>query len=780
MHCPAFACCSILALLILSSAAFAERTTKRPENPLYETIADEVFLQEIGEKIPTDAPITAISVYNDTVYLISEGALYTLDDGKLEPIHEASEGMLRLFTLDDALWGTTADGVYRLQSGEVDKVFDGVMVDLCVHAGAVHGVTMFDKDKKTDKTNIFRFENGSFVNIKPESGWLTTNTTMIMEDGTQILADPVELGPIDRIASYSGTLHLLAHGRPNLLEGPVYNQEFVEWGQMPSPVTRDMLALGSRLFITTDRGVGVLRGTALTTLDGVAGLPFEDTTCLTKGFAEDLWIGTTTGAIRKVGDDFHYFGAQHWLPADNVHDIAVDGQTVYIATDGGVGVIRCEPYTLRKKAAYFEELTEKWGHKRLGFVHKLFWDKDTSAWLREISDNDGGHTAHYLAAMCFKYAATGDDSARREALDSFQAMRWLQTITGTDGFFARSIWAEGVDQGERGERGSGGLPAKWYKTDDGRWSWKGDTSSDEVNGHFYAVSLFHDLVAQGEEKQQAADHLSRIAKHIIDNGWVLRDMDGKPTRWGRWDPEYLLQPYGYESRGLNGMEAQSYVWTAYALTGNDVFKQGLDQLIEWNYHRYTPRQKVTFPPENVVTWDDELAFHVIQPLITYCDDPYLRGIYLRGLQRHWEVMRMQKLPYFNFTYGGLTGNDCEAAEATQHLREWSLDTVSHSYRNSHRSDLATEPGYTPYMGGTRAISPRELACSWGSRSAIRYDGGGQSRQVAPPVGWLEDYWLGRYYGMIGEPMTDDPDLMSVNTDSIERNGAEPYDGPPRP
>ena len=98
-----------------------------------------------------------------------------------------------------------------------------------------------------------------------------------------------------------------------LLDGSVLQSEPVDWGAMPSSTQRDMLSLGSRLYITTDRGVAVLRGAALTTLTGKDGLPNEDTTCLAQGFAGDLWIGTTTGAIRKVGDTYHYFGASHWL-----------------------------------------------------------------------------------------------------------------------------------------------------------------------------------------------------------------------------------------------------------------------------------------------------------------------------------------------------------------------------------------------------------------------------------------------------------------------------------
>jgi len=605
---------------------------------------------------------------------------------------------------------------------------------------------------------------------------------MIMEDGSQVLVDPVRIGPIERIASYSGTLHLL---RPNglaLLDGTTFVEEPADWGAMPSTEHRDMLARGSRLLVATDRGLAVLRGAALTTVTGKDGLPYEDVTCLESGFDGDLWIGTTTGAIRNIGKHYHYFGAHHWLPADNVHDIAVDGKTVYVATDGGIGIIRYEPYTLRKKAAYFEQNVEALGHKRLGFVHQLYREgnEQNGRWLREISDNDGGHTAHYLAAMCFKYAVTRDEAARREAVNSFEAMNWLRTITGNSGFFARAIWAADVDEGQRSTQGSGGLPAKWVPTKDDKWLWKGDTSSDEVNGHFYAVALFHDLVAQGDEKTQAARHLASISKHILDNGWVLRDADGKPTRWGRWDPEYLLRPYGYESRGLNGMEAQTYMWTALNLTGDPAFRKGLDQLLAWRYDAYTVREKLTFPPENVVPWDDELAFRCFHPLVTYCDDERLRSIYLRALARHWEVMRMQKLPFFNFSYGGLTGNDCEAEEAARHLREWSLDTVSHSFRNSHRADLATEPGYTPYMGGARAVSPREQDCSWGSRPAIEYDGGRGGQTITPPVGWLEDYWMGRFYGMIAAAQDDDPREVEVPPCARGFTGAAPYNGPPRP
>jgi hypothetical protein len=768
----AFILCPLASFAANDSAAstFGRLTNSEPRR-LWKPVPDEVFLQEIGQKIPTDMPLTGVAAFDHAVFVIQGGMIKRIQAGKLEDCAEAPPDVRRLRSLAGALWATSEKGTYRFDGKGWSKVQDQPFTDLCLHLDQVYGATRDD---------LFRFEGGRFVTIKPAGGYLSSDDAVFTEDFKQVLADPVQIGPIERIGSYGGTLYMLRPGGLALLEGKTFVPDPVDWGMLPSPVTRDLLAHGSRLYVATDRGLGVLRGMALTALRGADGLPYEDTTCLAEGFDGDLWIGTTTGAIRKTGDEYHYFGAHHWLPGDHVRDIAVADHNVYIATDAGLGIIRYEPYTLLKKEAYFERELDEWGFKRLGFIHKLYWSGDKEGWLREISDNDGGNTSHFLAAMTFKYAATGDEKARQEAVEAFKAMAWLDEITPKPGFIARAIWSVKGDKGERATRGSGPLPAKWYPTEDGLWFWKGDTSSDEVNAHMYAVSIFHDLAAKGREKERAAQHIARITSHIMDNGWVLRDMDGKPTRWGRWNPDYLQRPYGFESRGLNGMEAQTYVQTAYGLTGDEKFYTGLEQLLKWRYHTYTVRQKLTFPPDAVVPWDDELAFFCYHTLLRYAKDPELRSIYLRSLERSWEVQRMQQVPFFNFTYGALTGNDCEAEQAAKHLREWSLDLVNHNYRNSHRSDLAPQRGYVPYGGGTRALSPRETEAKWGSRSALQYDGGEDSKGVTPPIGWLEDYWMGRYYGFIEAPKTQDAELISVRARESTRRGAAPYEGPPRP
>lgn len=751
-----------------STVSLAAGFTNIPAQRFWKPVADEPYLQEVGEKLVTSNAITALAVHASILYLVEGTTLKQLREEKLQEVPGAPTGIQRLKSVADALWASAESGTYRYASNAWEKVDARPFQDFCLHLGKVYGATRED---------IFRFDAGRFVSIRPTNGYLSSDSTVLTEDFQQVLVDPVQIGPIDRIASYSGTLYLLRPGGLALMEGATLVTDTMDWGAPPSPVTRDLLAQGSRLYVGTDRGLGVLRGMAMTSLRGADGLPYEDVTCLAEGFDGDLWIGTSRGAIRKTGEEFHYFGAQHWLPGEKVNAVAVSKEAAYIGTDQGLGIIRYERFTLLKKARFFERELDSWGLKRLGFVHKLYWAGDQQGWLREISDNDGGNTAYYLAAMSFKYAATGDEHARQEALEAFKAMTWLGDITGVPGFIARAIWSVKGDSGERSSTGSGGLPAKWYPTADGLWFWKGDTSSDEVNAHMFSVSIFHDLAAKGAERERARDHLAGIASYILTNGWVLRDKDGKPTRWGRWDPQYLQRPYGFESRGLNGMEAQAYMHAAYALTGDPKFQDGLGQLLKWRYHTYTVRQKITFPPDSVATWDDELAFFCYHVLLKYAEDPDLRSIYLRSLERSWEVQRIQQVPFFNFIYGALTGNDCEAPQAVQHLREWSLDLVNHNYRNSHRADLAPQRGYVPYCGGTRAISPRETEAKWGSRPAMQYDGGEDSKGVTPPIGWLMDYWMGRYYGFINPP-SPDPDLETVK--APRHPSATPYAGPPRP
>ena len=716
-----------------------------------EPIADTVYLQEVGTKIPSDAPIISVAAAKGKVYAASANTLYTIDNDKLVAA-EAPQGITkRLEAVNDTIFAITDAGLYRLDGASWKQLAPGAFVDLCVHLDKVHAAT----------PNEILAVDGDALTPVPNSK---------------------SRRPIIAIASYSASLYALHAGQIAILNPDAggYDREddIFDWGGPLPQNTRDMIALGSRLIVATDRGLAQLRGMALTEIRGEDGLPYEDTLCVREGFGGDLWIGTSRGAIRSTGKEYHYFNADRWLPNEKVNDIAVDNNTAFIATDGGIGIIRYEPYTLAKKAAYLERWLDEWGQKRLGFTHKLEWNGENKEWVREVSDNDVGWSTHYLTAMCFKYAVTKDPEARAEAVDFLKSVLWSEEISGIPGFPARSVWAVG-ERGHQAQHGSGGLPAEWHLTDDGKFQWKGDTSSDETDAHFYAVPIFIETVANEKEKARSVEHLRRIAAHIADNGWTLRDVDGQPTRWARWDPEYLHTTLGFYAQGLNGLEILTYMRTAQALTGDAKFENAYTELKKLGYHTKVIRTKLTFPPGFVFHSDDRLAFYTYYSLLKYEKDPAMRSIYLRSLERSWEIERIESIPWFNFIYGALTGNDCEAAEAVVHLREWPLDMVDYSFRNSHRADLQTPADYVAYSGGSKAISPRERGPMRWSDSTVQVDGGSGGMAVVDPAGWLDAYWMGRYYGFILAPDAKDKDLISVPKRN-ERHGAAPYDGPARP
>ena len=738
----------IVVVLVLSVAmtgsAFAQLLI--PEDPLWEPIVDEVYLQEVSSPIETERPLTAVAVFDGVAYVGDTDGVWVVEGETLKKLDGPAGAVAELKVLDAALWAVAADGTWRHDGESWTKVSDKQASDLCIHNGQVV------------------IAAGKTLYAVGESGI----TELCKAAPTELLG----------VASYGGTLYVHDGKRVGLLQlGEIVYNDIADWGRLQRGCTvRDIMAYGSRLYVATDKGLGLLRGMTWYHILGQDGLCYEDTACLARGFDRDLWVGTMRGAIRDVNGEYQFFGHPRWIPHDKVNGIGCGDNVVYLATDGGLGVITYEPYTLAKKAAYYERWLEEWGMKRLGFVHILFLED--GEWRREVSDNDVGYSSHYGAAKCFEYAVTGSKEARAEALNMMKSVKWSEEITSIEGFPARSIYAAG-EPTIKAMHGSGGLPAEWHATPDGVWEWKGDTSSDETDAHVYETSLFLSLVANEKERVWATDHLRRVIGHIVDNGFCLRDVDGEPTRWARWDPEYLQTPYGYYARGLNGMEAFNYVTTAHHFTGDEKFAKAKQFHLEQGYLPDILRQKLTFHPGFFTHFDDRLAFYSYYPLIQYETDPALKTVWLRSLERSWEVKRIGSVPWFNFIYGALTGNDCELDRGVAHLREWPLDLRRHSYTNSHRDDLHPREGCRVYSEKPKGLSPRETEPNRWDGDFMRLDSGLGGRVVADPGGWLDAYWMGRYYGMITAPRTKDQALATVPKRD-RQVGAKPYSGPERP
>ncbi|MEW5945990.1 MAG: hypothetical protein AB1742_07305 [bacterium] len=358
------------------------------------------------------------------------------------------------------------------------------------------------------------------------------------------------------------------------------------------------------------------------------------------------------------------------------------------------------------------------------------------------SDNDGLWTAVYVASECFRYAETGSEEAKRFARRSMELIMRLQDITGMKGFIARSIALRDEYVGEGGE---------WdHFTPDGKWKWKGDTSSDEVDGHFFAYSVYYDLCADEEEKEEIRPYVHNLMSHIVDNDFYLVDTDGKPTTWGRWNPDFFRGP-GRFQRNLNSLELLSYLKTAYHVTGDEKFQSTYLRMIrEHNYAKYAEKQKIN-QPGLINHSDDELAFLAYYPLLKYERDPEIRAHYVRSIVRSWEIEKPERSPLFNFIYGSAVEGDFGLEDAVWTLRRIPLDTIEWGVRNSRRADveISGARGRHDELESVTPLPPDERCVMKWNGNPYRLDCGGGFGEDDGAF-YLLPYWMGRYYDFIVE------------------------------
>jgi hypothetical protein len=201
-------------------------STNTISHHLWKPVADDPYWQEIGQQIPTGKPVTAVAVYQESLYAVLGGGLKKLNGSALQSVSQAPAGVTRLRSVGDALWTATDHGTYRLASDKWEKVGDRTFTDFSLHLGQVYGATRDD---------LFRFEGRKFVSIRPPGGYLSSDSTLVAENFEQVLADPVQIGPVERIASYSGTLYMLRPGGLALLEGQTFVPDSVDWGMLSLP-----------------------------------------------------------------------------------------------------------------------------------------------------------------------------------------------------------------------------------------------------------------------------------------------------------------------------------------------------------------------------------------------------------------------------------------------------------------------------------------------------------------------------------------------------------------
>jgi len=545
-----------------------------------------------------------------------------------------------------------------------------------------------------------------------------------------------------------------------------------------------------RLWFAGLQGVGVWDGTAWKLFTGDEGLPYDGFTAIGRGEPGAVWFGTRIGAIRYADGRWEYRMAPRWLPDDGVRDMAIaaDG-TAWFATRRGVGKIARIPMTLREKARRFEADIDR-RHRRTpyGYVDSAHLPApgDRSAWTGRDSDNDGLWTSMYGAGECFAYAATKDPDAKRRATAAFEAVRFLSEVTRggshpLQGFPARSILPTSGpdpnqnDSAERDRRHQERDPLwkiiapRWPTSADGKWYWKCDTSSDELDGHFFLYAAYYDLVAEtDEEKQRARDVTTAIVDHLMRNNYALVDHDGKPTRWARFGPDVLNGGILFEERGLNSLSILSYLKVAEHMTGDARYADAYRELVTTHsYAVNTLHPKMCMGPGTGNQSDDEMAFMCYYNLLNYERDPPLRETYLASLRWYWTLERDERNPLFHFIYCARDAADPSSADrlvrqrqaiedSIDALRRIPIDRVRWGYRNSHRLDIVRMEGYEDDRravgrlrdGKVIPVDERDLE-HWNQDPWV-LDEASDGRTLTDGAAFLLPYYLGLHHRFLVE------------------------------
>ncbi len=569
---------------------------------------------------------------------------------------------------------------------------------------------------------------------------------------------------------------------------------------------RDVLAVtydsNSQLWFGQLAGLGCRTTEGWKFFEGKDGLPYSDFTCAASDRHGRVWFGTHIGVVGFDSGKFLYRQGPRYMPGDDVRAIAVDQDgTPWIATGGGISALKLKSMTLAEKAEHYQNQMDQYIKRTpFGYTAEVSVSSpgDYSKIIYHDSDNDGLWTAMYGASQCFAVAVTGSQRHRVAAKKAFEAIRFLQTVTqgGSHspprGYIARTILpTDGPNPNEgrlerdkqtlaKSDRAWKVYEPRWPTSADGKWYWKTDTSSDELDGHYFFLPLYYDLVANTEEEKERVREVVRdLTDHLIKHNFQLVDIDGLPTRWATYNPENLNQnPKWWEGRGLNSLSILSYLVVSQHITGDAKYADAIEYLRkQHSYEANAMVAKVQFGQGSGNQSDDEMAMMNFYSLLKYTKDEQLQQTMRYSMFAYWSLIANARNPFFNFAYAhhGL-GKEYLTTHARVPLDPWDgwledsmdtltgfpLDRLNWPLKNSHRLDLvplARVLGDRPinrdkvergHLVDGKVLPIQNRHFNHWNTDAWRIDYPGSGTELASGTVFLLPYYMGRYHGFIDE------------------------------
>ena len=478
-----------------------------------------------------------------------------------------------------------------------------------------------------------------------------------------------------------------------------------------------------------------------------------------------IWFGTTEGAFQlRTDGKYNFYNGERWLPSNMIVDFAKgENGSVLILTDKGLTEMGYKNWTLAEKAEYYEKQV-RLRHIRNGFNSSFDGMKkgNIASGRLSDSDNDGLWTSMYLGGEIFRYAVTKSEDALQNCRESLDALERLYSINGLKGFpsrsFERSGWMKHLSD-----------PERWQRSSDTEWDWKATTSSDEAIGHIFVLGAMAELSGDPDLTRRSVHLIDILMTHIVEHDMYLIDYDGKPTLWGKWNPDYVnARPKNVGDRKINSSNIVAMLQTAYHFTHKEIFKTKAFELMNnHGYHENLMQKMANIgkadPSADEISkmlsedWnhsDDEMYFLGYWGLYRYAFNDTLKANFKASIIDHWEIERPEKEGAWNI-FTALTGTDkFDLNEAAWWLKEHPIDLIDWVIVNSNRKDIDKIGPNFRNQTLKEVLPPDERPVSRHNGNMFNLDrihGNGTSEHSAGDI-WLLPYWMGRYLGVISVPV----------------------------
>jgi hypothetical protein len=357
-------------------------------------------------------------------------------------------------------------------------------------------------------------------------------------------------------------------------------------------------------------------------------------------------------------------------------------------------------------------------------------------------------TGMYVGMLSMQFAATKDEAVRAKAAKGLESLDLLCNVSGVPGLLARAAMPVDMPWEDDGI---------WHISKDGKHRWRGDVSSDQMDGVFYGYALAFDLVANDSEKTVIAKNVAAMMRHLLDNERRIIGIDGKPTEWGSYYSEYVKR-----REPLNALILLQHLKVAHHVTNDPEFAAVYKKIaLDEQYAATALKARRNGPAARMNYSDDILLALAYYPLLTLEKDPKLKAMYVDSYRRSWEGsggnpgFKAQLNAYHNYMAADLIDDQSQLEAASESLRLFPLDmklnrkTIARYQKDF---DFKFDPAPVssePEQGQAVPLDRREKQWSvWVHnpyRTGDRAQDGALEYQA---LDYLMAYWYGRWKGHV--------------------------------